>query len=434
MSVYYSKQVWALRDPAVKGSLRMVLLCLAEHAGEPGRENDGECWPSQSLVAAETALTVRQVRRALESLAAMGYVAEVASGVGRSRSARFRLTLPVKPDICDSTIPDIYDTPTRKPDIHDTSAVKPDIYANGKPDIHDSSRVKPDIYDTNGAPAARENRTSTTVKPDICAEKSGHPRTKPDICAVKPDIAPHTREEPLEPSEGPSLEPSGEIVGVPPTPPPIHTQVDAIEGDEAAAESWSDFLAAVCWLCYGHEAIGTLTEKQRGALTSEAKTLRDAGTRREHLRHWWHSVWLRDWRWTKNHERPWPSNIRATIAATRDEMAAAAAMTAQAVAQPKPAAGVQPDATPLDATWRVVQMEVLASYPPSSDARRWLAGSRLVEAEPVDDVPLYQVQLASPEGESWVLNRLALPIRRALKSLLGKAVLVEVTAPELEAA
>lgn len=99
---------------------------------------------------------------------------------------------------------------------------------------------------------------------------------------------------------------------------------------------------------------------------------------------------------------------------------------------PRPAP--ERDLAPLDATWRVVQMEVLASYPPGSDARRWLAGSRLVEAEPVDGVPLYQVQLASPEGESWVLNRLAVPIRRALKSLLGKAVLVEVTAPEMAVA
>lgn len=406
MSIYYSRQVWALRDPAVKGSVRLVLLCLAEHAGEPGRENDGECWPSQSLLAEETALTVRQVRRALESLAALGYIVKVALGVGRSRAGRYRITLPEKLDICDS------------------STVKPDICVNGKPDIHDTLRLKPDIYDTNGVEPARENQTSTTVKPDICDRKTGHLRTKSDI-------APHTREEPSEPSE-----PSAEIVGVPPTPTAIHTpaESDAVEDYDPAAgsasETWTEFLDAVCWLCYGHTQIDTLTKTQRGALTSEARRMRAAGTTRDHLRHWWHSVWLRDWRWTQNHERPVPSHIRSTVAATRDELSAAHALTAQALhARPQPTAPPPRDSAPLDSIWRSVQMEALASFPPGSDVHRWLAGSRLVAAAPVDGVPLYVVQLAMPDGASWIRDRLSAPMRRALRGLLRKQVCVEVTAP-----
>jgi hypothetical protein len=89
------------------------------------------------------------------------------------------------------------------------------------------------------------------------------------------------------------------IVGVPPTPP-----LDA---------GWLEYLEALCWVCHGHQNTKALTEAQMGALTAEAKKIRELGYSKEDLREWWQKVWRLDWRWDKGRQRPRPDEVRSSI-------------------------------------------------------------------------------------------------------------------------
>jgi hypothetical protein len=88
------------------------------------------------------------------------------------------------------------------------------------------------------------------------------------------------------------------IVGATPTPP---------LGD------WQAYLDALCWICHGHQKTSSLTEAQLGALTAEAKKIRDDGYSKEELRDWWLKVWRNDWRWDKGRQRPRPDEVRSSI-------------------------------------------------------------------------------------------------------------------------
>jgi hypothetical protein len=89
------------------------------------------------------------------------------------------------------------------------------------------------------------------------------------------------------------------IVGATPTPP--------------VAAEWLAYLAALCWVCYGHQKTEALTVEQMGALTAEAKKIRDLGYSKEDLREWWKQVWRNDWRWDKGRQRPRPDEVRSSI-------------------------------------------------------------------------------------------------------------------------
>lgn len=90
------------------------------------------------------------------------------------------------------------------------------------------------------------------------------------------------------------------IVGVPPTPPLVSAE-------------WQAYLEALCWVCHGHQKTDALTEVQLGALTAEAKKIRDAGYSKDELRDWWKQVWRNDWRWDKGRQRPRPDEVRSSI-------------------------------------------------------------------------------------------------------------------------
>ena len=59
-----------------KGGELLVLMLVANHAGSDG----WECWPSVGLLAKESRLTERQVRRCLRSLEASGEVRSTMQG------------------------------------------------------------------------------------------------------------------------------------------------------------------------------------------------------------------------------------------------------------------------------------------------------------------------------------------------------------------
>lgn len=87
-----------------------------------------------------------------------------------------------------------------------------------------------------------------------------------------------------------------------------------------------------------------------------------------------------------------------------------------------------PAATPAPDTWSQVRAELCAGVGPdvAEQWAAWLEGSDLVAVDSVVGVPLYQVRLTNVEAVGWVTNRMAIAIRRALSSLIGKRVLVDI--------
>ena len=60
---------WAWRQPVATSTMRLVLLALADYAGD-----DGKAYPSQLTLAERTVLTDRSVRAALAQLEAAGFI------------------------------------------------------------------------------------------------------------------------------------------------------------------------------------------------------------------------------------------------------------------------------------------------------------------------------------------------------------------------
>lgn len=67
--------LWAWRQPVATSTMRLVLLALADYAGD-----DGKAYPSQATIAAKTVLGERSVRSALAELEQAGFIARQKRG------------------------------------------------------------------------------------------------------------------------------------------------------------------------------------------------------------------------------------------------------------------------------------------------------------------------------------------------------------------
>jgi hypothetical protein len=90
-----------------------------------------------------------------------------------------------------------------------------------------------------------------------------------------------------------------------------------------ASPPFDEFVFELCEICYGHKETATLTEKDLGALRSEAKKIRGAGFTVADMRAWMTTLWFKDWKWKKGQQRPTPAVVRSTIAQVRAEPAEA---------------------------------------------------------------------------------------------------------------
>jgi len=86
-----------LKNSQMAGGCRLLMLVIAEHADPSGR-----AWPSLDLLAEETRLTVRHVRRLLRECEQAGELATIQGG-GRRRANHYRVfpNGDGNPDICD---------------------------------------------------------------------------------------------------------------------------------------------------------------------------------------------------------------------------------------------------------------------------------------------------------------------------------------------
>lgn len=84
MSIEYSNRVW--QSPDLKGSKKLVMLALADHA-----DRQGDCHPGTPLLVEKTGLTDRHLRRVINDLAADGYISIEARAIGRGKRPHYRL-------------------------------------------------------------------------------------------------------------------------------------------------------------------------------------------------------------------------------------------------------------------------------------------------------------------------------------------------------
>ena len=206
MSVEQSSKAWQLN---IQGSLKLVLLSLADHADSHGRH----VFPSQEFTSQRCGISVRQVRRLLHQLEEMGLIIPVAHPKGgRGMATEYELKLD-QPETNPEPKPlgvsaDAYFIPEEfinqplqaykdsQTLAHDALRTLPSTRTNIRQILPEenpdnlSGFTEPDIES--------KTRTNETQKADICDIKA-------DICDINPDIA--MSDQPSRTVIEPSLEP-----------------------------------------------------------------------------------------------------------------------------------------------------------------------------------------------------------------------------------
>jgi hypothetical protein len=90
MSIHVISAVLNCRDKQLTSSRRMVLVCLANYAGE-----DGRSWPSQKLIADESGCGIRSVKDHIKWLDDNGFISRTTKKLGQGNGSRtnYRISL-----------------------------------------------------------------------------------------------------------------------------------------------------------------------------------------------------------------------------------------------------------------------------------------------------------------------------------------------------
>ena len=394
MSITHMAVVWRLPDPELRDSRLLTLLALADFANDVG-----ECWPGQPTLAQRARVSQRHISRVIDWLEEQGYIEILVKGNGKGHSSHYRLLL--KGDI---------------------------LSANGAPkgdNLPPNNRKKDDKLSPNRRRTPKDDKMSPNT------------RTKGDIGDTKGDtgdtqsMTPRSSDPLIEPSTYPSGKDQGNVAAYAAT---------------ALLPTQNEYVLALCYLSYKHQSPQSLTEAHRLSLHAEAKRIRDAGYTLPELREWFKIHWSQHWRWKQGKDRPKPSEVRELIAQVRPQPTGdhAADEYADVLDRPLPpaAVGIPVGQTPPAPTdpWSLTLAELAHTQRP--DVMEWLEGSVLTQGVPAaggsvesDSTLHYHVQLARPDGASWIASRLSGPIRRILARHLGQSqIVVTVTVPEPEPA
>jgi len=247
MSVEQSSKAWQLN---IQGSLKLVLLSLADHADSHGRH----VFPSQEFTSQRCGISVRQVRRLLHQLEEMGLIIPVAYPKGgRKHATEYELKLDqpeTNPEPKPSGISaDPYFIPEEFINSPSMRNLQPKDYQTL---AHDVLRTKPSAepsfkkewpwkewpwtWGVGGAvptnirqilPEENPDNLSAFTEPDIESktrtdetQKADICDIKADICDIKPDIA--MSDQPSITVIEPSIEPLDGAKA--PKPPPIYPE------------------------------------------------------------------------------------------------------------------------------------------------------------------------------------------------------------------
>lgn len=381
MSIKLMSQVWDLLDPKLKDARLLTLLALADHAND-----ENMCWPSIPKLAQRARVSDRQVQRVLQWLINAGYIRVQEKGNGRGNVTLYEITLK---DVKLSPI-------SEKGDMVSPNDARKD----------DKTSPINDIKGDNLSPIETLKGDIGDIKGDIGEPNYSHARREPSL---EPPIQPTTETTEIAADAAP-----------PPTP-------------------WVEYLEAFCWICHGHKEIGKLTEKQKGALTVEAKRLRDDGYTLDDLRTWFQEKWKTHWKWTKDkkHERPLPSDVRSMIPVLRDtepEPTNGYHIDIPGVhALEPPAQVVKPPPLPVplahDDPWAIALAELLPVLPGRS--AQWLEGSTLTANGELAGIPFYRITAKTePSNIGWLVQQAEPAIRKKLSGLMGKRIEIEIVAME----
>ena len=185
MSVEQSAKAWKLN---VQGSLKLVLLSLADHADTQGRH----VFPSQEFTSGRCGISVRQVRRLLNQLEEMGLIIPVAHHKGGRRMATeyaLKLDQPeTNPEPKPSGVSaDPYFIPEEFINSTWMRNLQPKDYQTM---AHDVLRTKP-LTRTNIRPILPEenpDKLTAFSEPNIESKTRPNESENPDICDIKGDI------------------------------------------------------------------------------------------------------------------------------------------------------------------------------------------------------------------------------------------------------
>jgi len=237
MSVEQSAKAWKLN---IQGSLKLVLLSLADHADSHGRH----VFPSQEFTSQRCGISVRQVRRLLNQLEEMGLIIPVAHPKGgRGMATEYELKLdqpetnpePKPSGVSPMSLPvtdvlELMKTPLEElikqslpvdyliPAEPSFKKEWPWTWGVGGAVPTNIRQILPEENPDNLSAFTEPNiesktRTDETQKADICDIKA-------DICDIKPDIA--MSDQPSITVIEPSIEPLDGAKA--PKPPPIYPE------------------------------------------------------------------------------------------------------------------------------------------------------------------------------------------------------------------
>lgn len=273
MSIELMARVWKIE---LSHSQQSILLAMADVANDDGRN----CYPSHRLLAWKTGYSERQIARIINELIESGIVKVIKLGTN-NHPPRYWIQLekgkPKKPYKRERSDDDEFRGDKLSP-----QEIRDDILSPLNGDEEDDSLPPNEAGDDRVSPQ------------DVAFVAPGGDTLSPD-----PSVN-HQLQPPEQKEEG--------IVGATPTGSPLGPLDDG----------WPTFLAALCWVCHGHQNVNALTKKQLGALTAEGKKLREDGYTMEDLRDWVEQHWRKDWRWENGQQRPEPHIVRSSIPILRE--------------------------------------------------------------------------------------------------------------------
>lgn len=259
MSIKMMSRVWDVAP--VSGSDLVVLLALADYGDDEG----GSIFPSIPSIAKKARLSPDQARRVIHKLIEEDKILEIVAAGGwdgkRNRSNEYRIVLS-DPPRADASTPPRADASTVLAPTRADPLLEPSLLITIDPEKNVPSGTPPFV----GPPEDVRDEKRKSPKRN---RKSGNPT---------PPIAPPPLREPSE---------------------------------------WGEFLEALCWVCHDHKVINNLTDAEKGALTLEAKKIRDKDYTIDDLRLWYKDFWKKDWK--SKSSRPSPAYVRSNIAAVKSE-------------------------------------------------------------------------------------------------------------------
>jgi len=288
MSFQITNAVWECS--AVAGSARLLLLAIADYADE-----EGVAWPGVRTLARRTLLSERRVQQLLRQLQSEGQIERVPNpGRGRFDCYRILCTAGDRVEGLGDRGPNDRDQGLGDRGLGDRGLGDRGLGETSGQEVQESARrMKASAETVRMLPRRRVKPSAKRVQRTRDGVKSAGERVQTSgegakAAAERGESAPHTHEDPpLIPNENP------------------------LQNRARVETPQQRFFRVVAWVL-GWE-VTALSEAQRGAVAQTVSHLSRSGYDEQDVRRFWREIWLHDWRWTRRHEHPKPTQLRSEI-------------------------------------------------------------------------------------------------------------------------